>query len=122
MGSICYHIGGTKVRKKAEMVSLTKNLARLDSLVQLLGHSSTAPLAWPSCSAVWRDERGSQYEMRRSRKEASQSRACGLLSGSGAMMRGISVPMIILLIKCEILHCHFGNPDREMARLFALRF
>jgi hypothetical protein len=37
MGSICNHIGDTKVRKEAETVSFTKNLARLDSLVQALG-------------------------------------------------------------------------------------
>jgi len=52
MGSICNHIGDTKVRKKAaEMVSLTKNLARLDSLVQPLGSFWHCASCMASCSA-----------------------------------------------------------------------
>jgi hypothetical protein len=74
MGSICNHIGDTKVRKKAaEMVSLTKNLARLDSLVQPLGHSGTAPLAWPLAALISETKGGRNTKCEdRGRKRANQ--------------------------------------------------
>lgn len=51
MGSICNHIEDTKVRKEADMVDLTKNLARLYSLVQPLGSFWHCASCMASCSA-----------------------------------------------------------------------
>jgi hypothetical protein len=95
MGGIYNHIGDRKARKEVEMASHTKTLARLDSLVQPFGSF------WycASCTALISEAKGVRNTKceERGRKRANQG-ACGSLGRTGAMMRGISVPMIILLI------------------------
>ncbi len=112
-GFICNHIGDTKVIEKAETVSLTRNLARLDSLVQLLGSFGHCASCMASCSADELDGKGSQYEIRNAKigKGSEPIKGLWLSEQSWCVDAGYLCADDYLVDRCEISHCLFGNPE-----------